>query len=81
MDPAINKNISKANTATAFFIISGSILFLNTATSLSCFKTEHIVATKIKIVVILIPPAVDPDPPPINIKIIVIAIPLSLNFV
>ena len=81
MDPAINKATSKNSTATAFFIISGSILFLNTATSLSCFKMEHIVTAKINTVLILIPPAVEPEPPPISINITVIAIPLSLNFV
>lgn len=67
------------NKAAAFFIISSFTVRLNkevTSLSLNMDKADE---TSTMIVVIFIPPAVDPGAPPISIRMIMIILPLSLK--
>lgn len=64
--------------AEAFFIISLSILLLNTVTSSFLLKTDTDIARRTPIVVVFKPPAVEPVEPPISIRTIITAMLLSL---
>ena len=75
----INNTEYIKNNAAAFFIISFFIVRLNKEVTSLSINVENADATSTMIVVIFIPPAVDPGAPPISIRMIMIILPLSFN--
>ena len=64
----IARNIFRVKTVLAFLMASSSNLLLNTAVLCLSVIPDHRLTTSIKIVVVLIHPAVEPGEPPININ-------------
>ena len=67
------------NTATAFLIISESILLAKKCVCSLLANTEIIVPARTASVVIFMPPAVDPGAPPVSMSMIITATPSSLS--